>query len=457
MIRHFSTLLKSLVSGDACNGTDAMPLFNNHKLGVILGVVPLICAIITFFNQPQKSHSLSDKSRVRLIKLDLQPPAATETSSLPPTPPASKGPLAPPAESTEKRPARSGPPKLVDPYGNFSENPSLKLVGAKVCAECHPTEHAQHFGSGHSRTLRPAGRSAVGKFLNGKVFPDPEDPASVWRYIVAGDRIEAEKLQNGQSTCIGLDFAIGSGEQGMTFLSLVYNRNLKQYQGLEHRLSYYDSSHSMDVTPGQGKKDTAGSNISRDSSGRLMDQRSMVKCLDCHATITSNNKPGDFDPVTLVPNVSCERCHGPGRDHVEAARKGLDELALEMPLGASSATPTRQIRECGTCHRKLDNVPPGQIHPQNYELARFQPLGLESSFCFQRGKSGLKCTSCHDPHSKVSRDRPAYNKVCTDCHSQPDRFQCKVEPKGDCVNCHMPRRIVSEVFHFTDHWIRRNK
>lgn len=443
------------------------------KIAVVPGLVLIASLFYLRKSGVSQTPALPEKSRVKLIKFDFhpsaslttQPPASASTSETTPVAqPArtsqgdsnSSGPIlsqVPPASLPTNR---AEPPKLVDPYGNFSENPSLKLVGAKVCAECHPTEHAQHFGSGHSRTLRPAGRSAIGKFLDGKVFPDPEDPSSVWRYIVSGDRLEAEKIENGKSNCFGIDYAIGSGEQGMTFLSLIYNKNLKQYQGLEHRLSYYDINHAMDVTPGQGKKDTAGSNISRDSSGRLMDQRSMVKCLDCHATVTSNSKPGQFDPVTMVPNVSCERCHGPGRDHVESARKGLDEKALEMPLGAASATPSRQIRECGTCHRRLDNVPPSQIHPQNYELARFQPLGLESSFCFQRGKSGLKCTSCHDPHGKVSRERPAYNKVCTDCHSQPDRFMCKVEPKGDCINCHMPRRIVSEVFHFTDHWIRRN-
>lgn len=432
-----------------------MTPLNHLKSGVLVGSIVTLCAFFQALIPLVNPSVQPAQSRVRLVNFDPQPPPVDSNQSQPNSSPITSGPVVSNSESASKTTSRIEPPKLVDPYGNISENPSSKLIGDRVCAECHPTEHAQHFGSGHARTLRPAGRSPLGKFLNGKVFPDPEDPESVWRYIVSGDHIEAEKIENGRNICFSLDYAIGSGEQGMTFLSLIYNRSLNQYQGLEHRLSYYHSAHSMDVTPGQGQKDTAGTNISRDSSGRLMDQRSMVKCLDCHATVTSNRKPGDFDPVSLVPNISCERCHGPGKDHVEAARNGLNEKSLEMPLGVATATPSRQIRECGTCHRRLDNVPPSQVHPQNYELARFQPLGLEASLCFQRGKSGLKCTSCHDPHGKVSRERPAYNKVCTDCHSHSDRFMCKVEPKGDCVKCHMPNRVVSEVFHFTDHWIRR--
>jgi hypothetical protein len=401
-----------------------------------------------------------DRSRVRLINFEIQQlpqPASTGSGSTSNQPNASTGPLAPAAVQNEANSGRFDAPKLVDPFGNSGTNPTLNLVGSKACGECHPTEHAQHFGSGHSRTLRPAGRTAIARELDGKVYPDPENAGVLWRYIVNGDRLEAEKIGDGEPECHAIDFAIGSGEQGMSFLSLLFNKNLKQFQGLEHRLSFYRSGQCMDVTPGQGEKDQAGSNISRDKAGRLMDQRSMVKCLDCHSTVTSRSKPGDFDLPALVPNIGCERCHGPGREHVEAARKGLNELALEMPLGARSATPNRQIRECGNCHRRVDNVPPNQIHPMNYELARFQPLGLESSLCFQRGKSGLKCTSCHDPHSKVSRERPSYNKVCVDCHQQPDRFMCKVEPKGDCIQCHMPKRTVSEVFQFTDHWIRREK
>ena len=38
-----------------------------------------------------------------------------------------------------------------------------------------------------------------------------------------------------------------------------------------------------------------------------------------------------FDAETLIPNVTCERCHGPGRRHVEAARRG--EASLDMPFG----------------------------------------------------------------------------------------------------------------------------
>ena len=356
------------------------------------------------------------------------------------------------AEELGPKPARNEAPKLFQTPSQTASQIVAKLVGNKACAECHPGEHALHYGSGHARTLKPAGKNPVAAKLQNKTFRDDEQRHILWRYVVHGDRLDAEQFKDGKWTCQPLDYAIGSGEHGMTFMSIIWDPVISQYKGQEHRLSYYTSSDHMDITPGQGERDSNSKSYGISDTGRLMDKKSLVKCLDCHATITSGKDVGDFDPVSIVPNVSCERCHGPGRDHVEAARKG--EM-LAMPLGHDTATPFVQIQECGKCHRRIDLVPPSQLHPDNHELARFQPVGIQASACFNDGKSGLKCTTCHDPHGKVTRDRTTYVNACVNCHQSETQTKCKVEPKGDCINCHMPNRTVSEVFQFTDHWIRK--
>lgn len=416
--------------------------------------------LLALFHSTDKTKTRSKQVRIDLVAFHPQQ-IENPSTSISGKSTERVGPLAPPSvqfvdELGPKTPGME-PPRLQKNSAQANDTIVKNLVGNKVCAECHPGEHALHAGSGHARTLKPAGKTAVARKLNGKITRDTENPDILWQYLVAGNRLEAQQIKDGKQTCFPLDYAVGSGEHGITFMGVSYNPRIQQFVGMEHRLSYYTSSDHMDITPGQGERDRGSKNPGFDDQGRVLDKTSLTKCLECHATITSAKKVGDFDPSTMVPNVSCERCHGPGKDHVEAARRGDPEFKLLMPLGVASATPASQIRECGTCHRRLDLLPPNMVHEDNHELARFQPLGLQVSACFNEGKSGLKCTTCHDPHGKVSNKRDGYNNACINCHTETGRSKCKVEPKGDCINCHMPKRTVSEVFKFTDHWIRSPK
>lgn len=428
-----------------------------------VGLILLLGSLLVRWNadKPQDNRSL----RVRPVSFQPDEPQPPNSSTKPPAgaaanpKPASDEPpsplLLPFRDDLGPKIERSQPPRLYQ-KGNTAQEIVSNLVGAKTCAECHPGEHAMHFGSGHARTLKPAGKTAVAAKLENRLFRDTEERYLLWRYVVSGNRLEASQFKDGKWTCLPLDFAVGSGQHGMTFMSLQWDEKIKQYKGIEHRLSYYTSSDHMDVTPGQGERDSGSDSFTMSDQGRVMDKASLFKCLDCHTTLTSTRQVGEVDPTTMIPNISCERCHGPGREHVEAARKGATGAALEMTLG-TNATAQTQIRECGTCHRRIDTLPPSQFHEDNHELARFQPVGIQASACFEKGKSGLKCTTCHDPHGKVSHDRASYVNACLSCHGPSDRKVCKIEPKGDCINCHMPKRTVSEVFEFTDHWIRKPK
>ncbi len=433
------------------------------RLTIVIGLLIVSAAFRAGFRSFPKWYSADETAvslsrRIELASFHPQIPD-TPTPAIEPSEPIGPVPPVDPNAPAAK-PRRTGMevPKLQVPQESGRSTILEDLVGDKTCAECHPGEHALHFGSGHARTLRPAGRHPAMRNLTDKLFRDEENVKVLWRYVIDGDRVEALLHEPGQPVrCVPLDWAVGSGEHGMTFMSILFDPNIGQYKGLEHRLSYLADGHQMIVTPGQAKRDVAGTSVAMNETGRVLDRKGLVKCLECHATVTSDKKPGEFDPHTIVPNISCERCHGPGRSHVEAARQGLDESKLTMPLGTASATPLRQIHECGTCHRRINTVPPSQLHEDNHELARFQPVGIEASLCFKEGKSGLKCTTCHDPHGKVSRDRPAYIQACMNCHEGPGKSRCRVEPKGDCISCHMPQRTVSEVFRFTDHWIRKPK
>jgi hypothetical protein len=271
-----------------------------------------------------------------------------------------------------------------------------------------------------------------------------------------GGKLEVERTERGRSVCYPVDYAVGSGTHGVTFISLSRGADRGRYlTGLEQRISYFAKGPRLDTSPGQMKADAAAAGTTVVPYGRVLDKFELEKCLHCHSTITAAQGPGHVDPATLVPNISCERCHGPGREHIEAARRGGPEKDLLLPLGPGDATPLKQIELCGQCHRRLDDmVSAAQITPENSDIVRFQPVGLALSRCFQKGKSGLSCTSCHDPHAPVSRDHTAYEAVCLNCHSAAQEKSCPVSPRSRCIDCHMPRRTVSLEFVFTDHWIR---
>jgi predicted CXXCH cytochrome family protein len=170
--------------------------------------------------------------------------------------------------------------------------------------------------------------------------------------------------------------------------------------------------------------------------------------------VLSDVGPKRFDAETMIPTVTCERCHGPARAHVEAARRG--ETSLAMPFGAGRETAELEMKLCGHCHRLPEMAPPGAVRVDNHELARFQPVGLMQSACWKGTKGELRCTTCHDPHTRTSNDLVRYENGCLRCHDAAPERICSISPtpKSGCVGCHMPKRDAGQGILFTDHWIR---
>jgi hypothetical protein len=189
-------------------------------------------------------------------------------------------------------------------------------------------------------------------------------------------------------------------------------------------------------------------------SGRHFESAETLKCFECHTTATSDRGPAFLDERTMIPNVGCESCHGPGQMHTQAAKAGSDETKLTMPFGIGGWTSAQEIRMCGACHRLPETVGPALIRPDNPTLVRFQPVGLMQSACYKKSKGTLSCATCHDPHAKTSTDLRAYELVCLSCHQGSAGTVCRVSPSNGCVGCHMPRRDASRGMMMADHWIR---
>jgi hypothetical protein len=325
------------------------------------------------------------------------------------------------------------------------------FVGEKSCRECHPGESALYLRSGHGRTLRLASqRTELARLLAGKEWRDPEYPEASFRYHFEDGKLSTERTAPGSDLRLPIEFAFGSGTHATTFVTMT-DRDPAHPSGIEHRLTYYAGDGRLDITPGQDRESATASNQTT-TSGRILDTAKAKKCFDCHSTRLSDRGPDTLDLETLIPDVSCERCHGGGRSHVEAARRG--EANLRMPFGPDRSSPLQLIQLCGQCHRLPDRARPGVIRPDNNELVRFQPVGLMESRCYKASGGKLDCTTCHDPHARASADVKAYETACIRCHQAAPQAVCKVSASEGCIGCHMPRRDAGQRVEYADHWIR---
>jgi hypothetical protein len=348
--------------------------------------------------------------------------------------------------------------------GRFESDP---YISPRACAECHPGEAASHSRSGHASTLRPASRAAVARRLDGKSIEDPESPGMRWSYRLRDGQLHLDRTERGQVEDCILEYAFGSGQHATTFLSVVDPRVPAV---LEHRLTYFTPDDSFGITPGQ---DVSPKPLGLTLHGKVLAPREALRCFRCHSTAISAHSEQALDESAMIPNVSCERCHGPGRAHVAAARSGVSESELSLPFGPGGWSTDTLLTLCGTCHRHPSDASLGPIVPDDTSLARFQPVGLMQSRCFKKSGGAFNCLTCHDPHARTRTDSASYEAVCLSCHRgsgqapapaqadgqakgtpRPAGKPCPVSPRDSCIECHMPRIDPGQHVLSADHWIR---
>ena len=373
--------------------------------------------------------------------------------------------------------------------GSFREEHPMQpepaaYVGESRCAGCHAEEFRSQQASRHARTFFRTSELGVLE-LPGSSVPDPSDPAVAHSFRRDGEgRIHQRTRVEGRVLEAVVQYAFGSGDRGLTLVG-------RDPEGHAHelRLSVYPEVHGQDsgakarvqwdVTSGHRLPPTRG----EEYLGKPLDENTVRRCLFCHVTDPKSilDQKG---PCASDHAIGCERCHGPGGNHLLAVEGKLAEIdpAIARPTLASGA---QVVRLCAECHS-----PRGQeVNPNDPRTARFQGTTLTWSRCYTESDDAMDCVTCHDPHRNASTSPATYEARCLECHSRdagppsssgssappssgpsatdrrrsrrlalrdaPGRSTCPVNPSSGCIGCHMPP-VTGVVPHstFTDHFIR---
>ena len=362
-------------------------------------------------------------------------------------------------------------------------------VTSEVCADCHKDIWETYRRTGMGRSFAQAEKAVV--------LEDYE--AKNTYYHKASDRYYTMYRKDGKvfqrRHQIGFDgketnvvekevnFVLGSGNHSRSYLNLGSGGRLTELP-----IGWYaENKGYWAMNPGYDRPDQE-------------DFRRQItyQCIFCHngyPQIEVGADAGGTAPVfrgNVPSGIDCQRCHGPGRTHVQAMQAGkTPEGTIVNPARLSRE---RQLELCMQCHlettsfrlpsaitrygRGIFSYRPGEaladyaLHfdqaaasgqDDKFEIAH-AAYRLRQSACFQKSDPSMLCTTCHNPHD-IPRGKEAaehYTAVCLRCHA--DVVQKLVASNRhtasqDCTGCHMPKRRTDDVVHvvMTDHYIQRRK
>ncbi|MHB1558467.1 MAG: tetratricopeptide repeat protein [Isosphaeraceae bacterium] len=350
------------------------------------------------------------------------------------------------------------------------------FIGSAACAPCHRDESRAYEATRHNRTFYH-GKDLLDLPRPDRPVADPDDPKVTHAIERKGEAIESSSRIGDQVRGMVVEYAFGTPQHYLTMIARDEQRN---YRAL--RVSYYH-------TPsGSGWGATAGdvghSDTVEDLRGQKIDVRDgVVRCLYCHVTRSRDFRDpppeGSAGPEAADRAIGCERCHGPGGNHVQAVtselrdRKGSTDFAIVNAAGTPGSTANGQCAECHTVGL------PSQIKgdPENPAYVRSPGVTMTFSRCYTESNGAMSCMTCHDPHREASHSAAFYEAKCVACHSAPKeaapfkgaassapaapagkRTVCPVNPARDCLNCHMPKIPMPKLHsRLTDHYIRVRK
>jgi|SRR5579862_1192785 len=342
-------------------------------------------------------------------------------------------------------------------------------VGDEACGACHRAKvddfrHSAH----HFTSSLPDKDRILGNFTAGSNVVVTSNPELTFRMEKKEDGFFQTAVQGippyqtARTEKIGV--VIGSGGKGQTYLFWKGDELFQMPVSYWAELGWVNS-------PGY-----------RDGVANF-DRPIIPRCLECHATYFESVPPpaNRYGKAGFLLGITCEKCHGPGREHLgreSSKNAGSSDSAV---LNPSRFSRERQMDLCAWCHagqgrtlaksfsflpgepldKYLEFPPPDpsvefDVHGSQVEL-------LEKSRCFQ--SSAMTCLTCHDVHA-VQHDAWEFSQRCLSCHKPGTAtFQRQGhQAVSNCIDCHMPRQETNLIVfdwngkkvrpQVRSHWIR---
>ena len=332
------------------------------------------------------------------------------------------------------------------------------FVGSARCAECHSEINDEQQSSRHARTFHYAEQVASLK-LPAQTYTEHANQRVVATVTPAATPATLSIAGGSKAMRAVMTYVLGSGRHAFTPIG-------RDEAGVprELRLTYYSAISSWDRTPGH-KAEPAERDM---YLGERQTDDSLRRCLNCHTTNfrAAVTRTG---PEAVDRGIGCERCHGPGGNHLEAVEISFLDFAIGKFRRSAGGGSAKAMAVCSECHspqnRTFDRNDPATT-------VRFQALTLTWSRCFTMSRGTLDCLNCHSAHGDVNQSPSFYEAKCLACHSSETpvpksqtlndssamqlqrRVACPVNPSNNCVTCHMPKIPAMEHSLFTDHHIR---
>ena len=365
-----------------------------------------------------------------------------------------------------------------------AEQDRSHYAGDAECERCHRDQAKSFTRTAHHLTSQPATMQTVmGSFTSPQnlltISDSGKDISDAHLYFQMDARAEGmfetaiaemgpKKLTHAEK----IDLVIGSGVRGQSYL---YWRDNQLF---ELPVSYWTEGHQWINSPGY---EDGTANFTRPAGSR---------CIECHATyihaLSTDPQSNRYDRNSLVPGISCEVCHGPGKAHVtqEQAQPHPSRKPAPTIFNPAKFERDRQIDQCALCHNGTTRAElsgafsytPGQPLDRYFAPALLNPSGqpdvhgnqvglLERSHCFLSSPA-MTCSTCHDVHAP-ERSAADYSSRCLSCHQWQSCGEAKkIGPRivDNCIDCHMPLQQTQAIVSVTagrvlrtsirTHWIK---
>ena len=353
-----------------------------------------------------------------------------------------------------------------------------------VCRNCHQDIFDSYQHVGMSQSMKRPGNAIAIEAFGVEYVHTPSQNVYRISQTDAGPVFERfQRDERGEPINhveLPIDWVIGSGNKVRSY---AYQSEFGEMFMLP--LSWYADSRQWAMSPGFEYPNHQG-----------ITRKITRECLFCHNAYPEVAAGSDayweteVFPHSLPEGTGCQRCHGPGADHVRTVVAGGSDVETIRSKIVNPARLEGEHRDsvCFQCHmlpsvtvvgarrigRNDYSFRPGEllsdylVHVEVSEegISRAEQFEINHhgyrfllSKCYQQSEGNFGCIDCHNPHVKPASAeiRASSSRVCLDCHEDAASAHtiATAYDEQDCVSCHMPERRTTDVVEatMTDHRI----